>query len=488
MHASPADTPRRVRQRTTALSRRATMHLPALFLAASLLTMARPVAALDLIQAWQAAAQNDPELAAAHAAFDAGQTRREQARSLWRPTIELSAGAGKAHSETQTQGAQFSAPAFGTSTDVAFDTSINSGTATHYAITAKQALYDPKRQAQSHQLTLSADIAQADWIAARQQTILRTAERYFDVLVAEHKLGQLRQQLTAIERLQAQTRTRFNLGDTPITDVHEIDASAQAIQAQVLLADVDLQLKQTAFMDATGLSAQGLSGLQLDNTLLGTAPNGSLDDWLQRTSQHNPTLQKQETAQSVAQEQANQYKASSTPTLELVGSAGRSRLQGSGQFGDASNTANDWAVGVQLRIPLYSGGYRSARYAEALHQRDEVRFGAKAARQKVDLMTRAAWLSLSTGHSRISALRQSLLASQARRDATLLGVSVGDRTTLDWLDAENAVTQSSLALVQTMAELALDRLRLQAQVGALDEGALGEVNCVLEGGTCTTTK
>lgn len=446
--------------------------------------MTRPAVAVDLLDAWQAASQHDPELAAAHAAFDAGQTRREQARSLWRPTIELNAAAGKARNETQTRGAQFAAPAFGSSTDVSFDTSVRDGTMTQYTITARQPLFDPKRQAQSHQLTLSADMATTDWAAARQQLILRTAQCYFDVLIAEQNLRLLRQQQVALQRMLEQTRMRFKLGDAPVIDIHEADSHAQAINAQVQLADIDLQVKQAAFTDLTGLSAQGLSGLRLDNTPLGTAPDGSLDSWLQRTVQYNLTLQKQEIAQSVAQEQANQHKPSAAPTLELVGSAGRARLHGSGQFGDAANNSNDWMVGVQLRIPLYSGGYRSARYEEALHQRDQARFETKAARQKVELMTRAAWLSLNSGHSRISALRQALLASQSRRDATRLGFSVGDRTILDWLDSENAVTQSSLALVQTMASLALDRLRLQAQAGGLDEVALGSVNCALDGRTC----
>lgn len=461
------------------------MRLAGLLLAAPLLAMTRPAAALDLLDAWQAAMQQAPELAAAHAALEAGQTRREQARSLWRPTIELNATAGVAHNETQTRGAQFAAPAFGSSTDVSFDTSVRSGTLTQYAMTARQPLFDSARQAQSRQLTLSADSAQAEWADARQQLILRTAERYFDVLIAQQTQHLLRQQQTALTRLLEQTRMRFKLGDAPILDIHEADARAQAIEAQLLLADVDLQVKQAAFSALTGLQAQGLSELRVDNSPLGTAPDGSLDDWLQRADRYNLALQKQEIAQSVAQEQANQHKPSSAPTLELLGSAGRSRLRGSGQFGDASNTSNDWMVGIQVRIPVYSGGYRSARYEEALHQRDKVRFEAQAARRQVELVTRAAWLSLSSGRSRISALRQAVIASQSRRDATHLGLSVGDRTVLDWLDSENAVTQSSLALIQTMASLALDRLRLQAQVGGLDETALSTINCALEGSVCS---
>lgn len=448
------------------------------------MVFAKPAAALDLLQAWQAASQHDPELAAAHAAFDAGQTRREQANSLWRPNIHLSATAGVAHNETQTRGAQFAAPGMGTSPDVSFDTSVRHGTMTEYAITAKQPLYDPKRKAQSQQLKLSADMATTDWDAARQQLILRTAEHYFNVLIAEESLDLLRQQQTALQRMQDQTRVRFDSGDAPIIDVHEADARIQAVQAQVLLAEVDLQIQQEAFKNLTGLSALGIAKLRLDNKVLETAAEGSVDSWLERAAQFNLGLQKQGLAQSVAQEEANKHKPSSAPALDLVGSAGRTRLQGSGKYGDGYNNSNNWMVGVQLSIPLYTGGYRSARYQEALHQRDQARLEGRAARLKVEQMTRAAWLSLSTGQRRINALRLALVASKSRLDATHLGLSVGDRTVLDLLDAENAVTQSSLALVQTMANLALDRLRLESAAGALNEASLQPINCVLEGGGC----
>lgn len=444
----------------------------------------QPAAALDLLQAWQAASQHDPELAAAHAAYNAGQTRREQANSLWRPNIHLNATAGIAHNETQTRGAQFAAPGMGTSGDVSFDTSVRHGTLTEYAISAKQPLYDPKRKAQSQQLKLSAEIATTDWDAARQQLLLRTAEHYFNVLIAEQSLDLLRQQQAALQHMLDQTRVRFDTGDAPSIDIHEADARLQAVQAQVLLAEIDLQIQQQAFTNLTGLSGQGIAKLRLDNKLLETAPNGSIDSWLERAAQYNLGLQKQGLAQSVAQEEANQHKPSAAPVLDLVGSAGRTRLQGSGKYGDGYNNSNNWMVGVQLTIPLYTGGYRSARYQEALHQRDQVRLEGQAARLKVEQATRSAWLSLSTGKRRINALRQGLVASKSRLDATHLGLSVGDRTLLDLLDAENAVTQSSLALVQAMANLALDRLRLSLAAGALNEDHLQTINCALEGGNC----
>ncbi len=84
------------------------------------------------------------------------------------------------------------------------------------------------------------------------------------------------------------------------------------------------------------------------------------------------------------------------------------------------------------------------------------------------------------GQARIQALEQASIASQARLEATRLGRQVGDRTTLDLLNAENDATAAELALLQGRIELLQSRLRLQALAGQLDEQGLQAVNKALQ--------
>jgi outer membrane protein len=86
---------------------------------------------------------------------------------------------------------------------------------------------------------------------------------------------------------------------------------------------------------------------------------------------------------------------------------------------------------------------------------------------------------LSVGAERVQALAEALNASGARRDATQLGREVGQRTTLDLLNAENDAASAQLSLAQGRVGLLLDRLRLAALTGQLDEGALRSVNAEL---------
>jgi outer membrane protein len=222
--------------------------------------MAGPAAATDLIDAWRAAQQHDPDFAASRAAQLSGETRRDQAGALWRPTVMLSGTAGVAGNSTAVDGAQFSAPGLGTSDGVSFNTSVNSGALGRWALSASLPLFSRERDAQGKQLVLSADMADLEWQAAQQTLMLTTAQRYFDVVLAADALRVVRQQQVAVNNALIETQDRFRIGDVPVTDTHEAAARADAITAQGLALETDLQLNQAAFTDATGLQPNGVRG------------------------------------------------------------------------------------------------------------------------------------------------------------------------------------------------------------------------------------
>ncbi|HNM41344.1 MAG TPA: TolC family protein, partial [Giesbergeria sp.] len=201
------------------------------------LALAAPTArATDLLQAWQAAQQNDRELAVARAAQATAQPLREQARSLWRPGVALTASAGVATGESDMRGAQFSAPGMGTSNGVNFSTSVTGGTATRWALQARQPLLNAERRAQQQQLGLQADSTELQWQAAQQALMLRTAQRYFELAVAQESLQVLQRQYEAVQQAAAEAQDRFALGAAPITATHEARARQGALRAQVLAA------------------------------------------------------------------------------------------------------------------------------------------------------------------------------------------------------------------------------------------------------------
>ena len=446
---------------------------------AALLVAAAQVSAADLVDAWRAAQTHDPEFAAAQAARDAGQARREQGASLWRPTLQFSGAAGVGTNETSTTGARFSAPGFGTLDGASFDTSVTNGNLWRWSLQAKQPLINRERDASKRQLELSADAADLEWRVTQQALMLRVAERYFDAALAAEALRVQQRQQVAVERALAEAQDRFKLGDAPVTDTHEASARAEGVRAEVLAAQAALQLKRSALADATGWTDTALQTLALPQ---GSAPQdvAALQQWLAEVRSANLQLRLLATQIDVARQEAAKHSAMASASVDLVAMAGQDRLSGSGAYGSASNSLNNSMIGVQLNVPLYSGGYRSAREQETLRLADKAVADADRQAQQVAQATRAAWLGLTVGASRLAALNEALRASRSRLEATRLGRKVGDRTTQELLNAENDAAAAELAVQQARVTLLVDRLRLAALAGSLDETQLQLANAALQ--------
>ena len=464
----------------------ARLRLALLALAGAAVASAASVAgATDLLQAWQAAEQHDRGHAVARAAHATAQPRRDQAAALWRPNVALTATAGVGTHDSDVRGAQFAAPGLGTSNGVDFSTSVQGGTATRWALQASQPLYNPQRRAQQQQLGTQAEQAELQWQAAQQALVLRTAQRYFDVAVAQEALAVLALQLQAVQRMSTEAQDRYDLGSAPITDTHEARARLAALRAQQLAAQSELDVKRRLLADSTGLAGAALavqlpaSGSTTANGAAPLPPVRALAVWQQDAASANPDIRLQALAVDSARAEVLKHSRRAAPTLDLVAQAGQERLQGSGDFGRARNKSLNAMVGVQLNVPLWSGGMRSAKEGEALALQAQAEAQLEATREQVAQQVHAAHLGLSVGAERVQALTENLAASEARQGATRLGQDVGDRTLLDLLNAENDSAAARLSLAQARSQLLLDRLRLAQLAGQLNEDTLRTVNQAL---------
>ncbi len=435
--------------------------------------------ALDLVDAFNAAQTHDLDYLSAQSAYQAGQTRSSQSNALWRPTVSASATSGRMTSTNQMQGAQFSAPGFPLADSAAFNTSINNGNLERWALTARQPLVSGERLAQGKELDIQAQVAELDWQIARETLFLHVAQRYFEVALAQEALEVTRRQLQAAERTLDEVKSRYKLGGNPITDIHETQARLDAIRAQMMADESDLQIKQAALSDATGI---GMPNITAHLPTKGNLPSAgkTLDQWNSDVISGNPSLRKQLLGVDVVREEVRRYSAWSSPSLDLVGEVAQDRLSGTGDYGAASNVMRTTLVGIQLTIPLYSGGMRSSKQSEQEHMADKALADSDRLRQQILLETRSAWLGLSTGAMRAEALFQAVKAGEERLKATRLGHEVGDRSTLQLLDAENDAAASRFAWAQACVAVTMNWLQLEALAGKLGEDQLHKLDDLLD--------
>jgi outer membrane protein len=433
--------------------------------------------ALDLLQTWEQARQHDPQMQVVQATRSSVQAYEAQAQSLWRPVVMGSATVGAMSSETRTTGAQFAVggqpPMPGS-----FATSASAALSTRWSLQAKQPLYSPERQAQQAQLQQAAGVAEWRADLAQQQFMLLTVQRYFNVLLAERQLQVLKSQHAAVQRSLTEAQDRFAIGDLPVTDTHEAAARASGLQAQWLAADSELQMARQVLAESTRLPTETLKP-QAPKAAESAAASPPLDQLLAQVREANTGLRLKKAQWDVARHEVKKHQARGGVTLDLVAQAGRDRLSGDGDFGPASNTQSQQMLGLSLNVPLYTGGYRSAKLQEAVSAQAQAEAEYELAVHQTQQQARSVWLALQTGPARLSALQAAWKASTARLDATRLGRQVGDRTTLDLLQAQNDAAQSELGWLRAQTELLQTRLQLDALTGSLTVQSLQGLNAQL---------
>lgn len=434
--------------------------------------------ALDLMQIWQLAHQHDPQMQVVHATRSAAQAYEAQAKALWRPVLIGSASVGAMSSSTSTRGAQFAVGGQPPTSDVYFGTSTNDGTSTRWGLQAKQALYSTEREAQQQQLEKAASVAELRADLAQQEFMLRTVQRYFDVLLAERQQQVLKNQYAAVNRSLAEVKDRFALGDLPVTDTHEATARAMGLQAQLWVAESELQTVRSVLGASTGLGADALRPL-VPKAGVFWSELPTLDQVQAQVRQANLEVLMQKAQWDLAQQELRKHQLGGALTLDLVASVGRERLSGEGNFGISSNSQSQQMLGLSLNVPLYTGGYRSGKLQESLSAADKASAEYDLALQQALQRAQSVWLYLQSGPARLSAMQASWQASAARLEATRLGRQVGDRTTLELLQAENDAAQAELAWLRAQTDLLFTRLQLDALTGVLSVQSLQALNAHL---------
>jgi outer membrane protein len=254
------------------------------------------------------------------------------------------------------------------------------------------------------------------------------------------------------------------------------------LQAQLWVADSEGQMARSVLAESTRLQADTLKPQAPKAPVPGTvwtSLDQGLDQVLIRVRESNTGLLLKKAQGDLARQEVKKHQVSGGVTLDLVALAGRERLSGEGDFGPASNTQRQQMLGLSLNVPLYTGGYRSAKLQEAISAQAQAEAEFDLAVQQTQQQARAVWLALQTGPARLSAMQAALKASLARLEATRLGRQVGDRTTLELLQAENDAAQAELSWLRAQTELLTTRLQLDALMGQLSALSLQAINAQL---------
>ncbi len=309
-----------------------------------------------------------------------------------------------------------------------------------------------------------------------QNLMLRTATAYFNVLEAQEILEFKKADRDALKRHYDESNQKFSVGLIAATDVQEAKAAYDMSTAQVIIAENDLENRYENLRQITGMEHKNLSPLDVSKF---STPGVKKDTgyWLETAEQNNINLQAKMIEKDIAKDQITLAQTGHEPTLDLYG-------QLSSQYTNykendmtrEDGTLNSGTIGLQLNIPLYSGGSVSSRVEQA-------KLNYVAAGEALENVHRTVQTSLYSQYNNVNAAigtvrayTQSVVSAQSALDATEAGYDVGTRTIVDVLDATENLYNAKSDLASARYDYILNWLNLRYTAGLLSEEDLKSVN------------
>ncbi|EKO3717499.1 outer membrane channel protein TolC [Vibrio metschnikovii] len=407
----------------------------------------------DLAQIYDQAKQNDPQLLSAAARREAAFEAINSSRSSLLPQINLTAGYNLTRSDVDARdsdrlsaGISFAQELYNRSSWVSLDT------------TEKQA-----RQ------------ADAQYAAVQQGLMLRVAQAYFEVLSAQDNLEFVRAEKAAVARQLEQTKQRFDVGLSAITDVHDAQAQYDSVLAQEVLADNTLINSYESLREITG---QGYSQLSILDTQRFSASRNteSMQALIERAQQQNLALLSSRIAQDVAKDNIALASSGHLPSLKLNGGYNYARESNSNN--SANNT--DFTIGLNLNVPLYTGGNVTSLTKQAEHAFVTASQDLEATFRSVVKDVRAYNNNINASIGALRAYEQSVISARSALEATEAGFEVGTRTIVDVLDATRRLYDANRNLSSARYDYILNRLQLSQAIGSLSEQDILDINAGLQ--------
>jgi outer membrane protein len=415
--------------------------------------------AADLVTLYRDSLVSDPVYQSARAQYQANREKLPQARSGYLPQISGLAAWFRNQLDR----------------DIAADATYNTTT---YALTLSQPVFRMQSWIAISQADKQVIQAEAILAAAGQDLIVRVAQAYFDVLLAQDNVALSGTQKTAISEQLNQAKRNFEVGTATIVDTLEAQARYDQAVAKEIADKNDLEVKRRALQQLLGKLPDGLVPLKEPLPLILPQPN-SIEEWVNASRESSLSVLVARAGFEIAEEEVRRQKAGHLPTLDLSASYGQNYNPLSATPGIVGPNSNIGSVGLTLTVPIYAGGLTQSRVREALALRDRTQQDLENTQRSVAQTVSTAFLNVTSGIAQVRALEQAQVSTQSQLDSTVLGRDVGVRTSVDVLNAQQQVFQTRRDLQQARYNYLLNTLRLRQATGTLNEADIEQVNRAL---------
>ena len=442
----------------------------------------------DLMEVYQAAAKSDPQILEAQARRMAALEVKPQARGLLFPQLNATGSAAR----DNIRGSSTFPQAIDLDNNPATPPEIvnvnNSQTREsdywRYQAQATQTVFDWSQWQTLQRADSEVALAEANYRAAEQDLLVRVAGRYFDVLAAEDTLDAAEATLQAVSRQLEQAEKRFEVGLIAITDVQEARAAHDNATAGVILAKRSLATAHEFLRELTGEDYQELVK-PADDMPLNQPEPGDQATWVTTAEAQNLNVIAARLGVDIAKTNVKIAESGHMPTVQLFANYGQSSSDatqtnkvtgGTPVTGPADANQTQDTYGLQVTVPIFSGGVTQSRVREQVYLHRASRERLEGALRGANRETRDAWFGVVAEKARVKALKQAVASNQTALEATEAGFEVGTRTTVDVLDARRRLFEAQRDYARSRYDYLVNVVRLKSAAGVLAPGDLGSIN------------
>ncbi|MFU5000116.1 TolC family outer membrane protein [Pseudomonas paraeruginosa] len=429
-------------------------------LGAFLLLLREDAFALGLLDGYHLALENDPQFQGAIQEHEAGKQYRALGRAALLPRLVYSYNRGRSWSDvTQTSRGDFKE-------ERDYDSYVST-------LSLQQPLFDYEAFSRYRKGVAQALLSDARFRSQSQELLVRVLEAYTGALLAQDQIDLARAQKRSYREQFQLNQRQFERGNGTRTDTLETQARFNLAQAQEIEArdSQDAALRELERLVGVPLEISDLAPLGERFQVRPLSP-ASYTAWRDLALAENPELASLRHAVDVARHEVEQNRADFLPRLGLYASTGKSKSGSENTYNQRYETDS---VGIQLSIPLYSGGESLAATRQATHRMEKSHYDLDDKVRETLNQVRKMYNQSSSSAAKIRAYEMTVDSARTLVMATRKSIAAGVRVNLDLLNAEQALYSAMNELSRAKYDYLTAWARLRFYAGVLSEQDLEQV-------------
>lgn len=413
--------------------------------------------ALDLLQTYDLALQQDPQIHEVENTRNAILEARPQSIARLLPTFAIVGTLNQNRFDT-------------TNTFTSFQTGLQTFWDSSVYLKLSQPIYHHEYWVQLSQTDNQIAQAEAEYAAEQQNLFVRTAKAYFAVLSARDNLEFANAEKRALEHQLSQIKQRFNVGTAAITDVREAQAGYDLAVAGEIAGKRTLNVAKAALREIIGKVDSELNPLQEELPLHEPAPARE-QEWSEMAQQHSLAIIAAENQAEIARKTIELQFSGHLPSLDMVGNVGYADTDR-----PAGLVANSQTIGVQLSVPIFQGGGVNSRVRQAREQYEAAKEHVDKQRRAVERQVQDAYDGIIFSISQVQALGAAVASTRSALEAAEAGLRVGTRTMVDVLATQRNLYRAKRDFAQARYDFINNGFLLKQAAGSLSRADLEAVN------------